>query len=328
MKAITQDRYGSADVLYLKDLPTPVPRADEVLVDVRAASVNAADWHIMRGEPRLARLDFSMFGLRAPRQRVRGSDFAGVVRAVGAAVTSFQPGDEVFGEGSGTFAEQAVAREAATARKPAEVSFEAAAALPMAGTTAQLLLARGGVRAGRSVLVNGASGGVGTFAIQLAAAKGADVTAVCSARNADQARALGAERVLDYAREDFATGPASYDVVVDLVGKRSLRDLRRVLAPGGVLVLSGGGVAGEGRTVGPLGLMLRGRLTARRGGRRTEIPMARPDARTLDELATLVAAGTIRPVIERTFDLTAAADAVRYLEQEHARSKVVLTTSR
>lgn len=327
MKAITHSRYGGPDVLALADVPDPQPRPDEVLVDVHAAAVNAADWHIMRGEPRLARLDFSTFGLRAPRQRVRGSDFAGVVRAVGPAVTEYAVGDEVFGEGAGSFAERVVAKAGAIARKPPEVGFEEAASLPMAATTALLLLRSGEVGAGSAVLVNGASGGVGTFAIQIARAWGAHVTAVCSTRNADQARSLGAEEVVDYTRSDFASADRTYDAVVDLVGNRSLRDLRRATAPGGAVVLSGGGVAGEGRWVGPLGLMSRGALANRLGRGRTAIPLARAATGDLAELAALVASGAVRPVIECVYDITAAADAVRHLEIEHARGKLVLRAS-
>lgn len=324
MKAIAQNRYGGPDVLAMTDVPEPVPGPDELVVDVRAAAVNAADWHIMRGEPRLARLDFSTFGLRAPRQRVRGSDFAGVVRAVGAAVTGFAVGDEVFGEGSGSFAEQVVAKAEATAAKPPEIGFEEAATLPMAGTTALLLLRSGGVESGRTVLVNGASGGVGTFAVQIARARGAHVTAVCSTRNVEQARSLGAHEVVDYTREDFAVSGRTYDAVVDLVGNRSLRELRRATAPEGTVVLSGGGVAGEARWVGPLGLMSRGALGNRLGRGRTAIPLAKANTADLEELASLVVSGAVKPAVERTFDITAAADAVRHLETEHARGKLVL----
>lgn len=325
MRAIAQSRYGGPEVLTMTEVPDPVAGEGELVVDVRAAAANAADWHIMRGEPRLARLDRSTFGLRGPRQRVRGSDFAGVVREVGAGVTGFAVGDEVFGEGAGSFAEQVVARAGAVARKPPELSFEDAATLPMAGTTALLLLRSGEVGEGRRVLVNGASGGVGTFAVQIARAWGAHVTAVCSTRNVDQARALGADDVVDYTRDDFVAPGRTYDAVVDMVGNRSLRDLRRATAPDGIVVLSGGGVSGEGRWVGPLGLMSRASLASRLGRVRTAIPLAHANTDDLEELASLVVSGAVKPVVERTFALPEAAAAVRHLEREHARGKVVLT---
>lgn len=326
MKALVQDIYGTSDVLRLEDVDDPVAGEGEVLVRIVAASVNAADWHIMRGEPRVARLmDRTIFGRRRPRERIRGRDLAGTVEAVGPGVVGWQVGDEVLGEDEATLAEYAAVPAASLARKPAGLTFEEAAALPLAGVTADLCLTAGAVRAGQRVLVVGASGGVGTFAVQLAVGLGATVTGVCSTRNVELVSSLGASAVVDYTREDFTRTGASYDVVVDLVGNRRLRDLRRVVAKGGTLVLSGGGNPGEGRFLGPVGLMAKGGLFGRLLGLRVQIPVARPDAARLTELAAMAAAGRLRPVIERTFPLADAAAAIRHLEVEHARGKVVVT---
>lgn len=326
MKALLHDTYGTSDVLRLDEIERPEPGPGEVLVRIAAASINAADWHIMRGEPRVARLmDRSMFGRKGPREPVRGRDFAGTVEVVGPGVTGWRIGDQVLGEDDATLAEFAVVPQACLARKPEALSFEDAAALPLAAGTADLCLARGGVAAGSHVLVIGASGGVGTFAVQLAVARGAIVTGVCRTRNIDLVTSLGAKEVVDYTREDFTRTGASYDVVVDLVGNRKLRDLRRVVAPGGRLVLSGGGNPGEGRFLGPIGLMAKGGLFGRLLGLRVQIPMATPDAERLTELAAMAARGEIRAVIDRTYPLTDAADAMRHLEVEHARGKIVVT---
>ncbi|MDC0765416.1 NAD(P)-dependent alcohol dehydrogenase [Streptomyces sp. HD] len=324
MKAVVQDRYGSADTLEFTDIDRPVPAAGEVLVRVLAASVNAYDWHFMRGDPLLGR---GMMGLRRPRTRVRGRDFAGQVEAVGAGVTGIEPGDEVFGEADGAFAEYVCARDGEVGPKPANLTFEQAAAIPLAGNTALIGLrdvAR--VQPGQTVLVNGASGGVGTFAVQLAKAYGAEVTAVCSTRNVDLVRSLGADRVIDYEREDFARGERRYDVVLDLVGNHSLAEFRRVLSPTGVLVLSGGGVYEGGSFVGPMGLFLKRRLVApfSRHQRLLEIS-ARQSKANLAALRELAESGKIAPVVERTYPLSEAAEAIRYLEVEHARAKIVVT---
>lgn len=326
MKALVQDIYGTSDVLRLDDVEDPVPGEGEVLVRIAAASINAADWHIMRGEPRVARLmDRKIFGRTAPRERIRGRDLAGTVEAVGPGVVGWQVGDEVMGEDEATLAEYAAVPASCLARKPAGLSFEQAAALPLAAGTADLCLTAGAVRAGHRVLVIGASGGVGTFAVQLAVRLGATVTGVCSTRNVELVTSLGASAVVDYTEQDFTRTGASYDVVVDLVGNRRLRDLRRVVAKGGTLVLSGGGNPGEGRFLGPVGLMAKGGLFGRLLGLRVQIPMARPDGVRLAELAAMAAAGELRPVIERTFPLADAAAAIRHLEVEHARGKVVVT---
>jgi NADPH:quinone reductase-like Zn-dependent oxidoreductase len=327
VKALTQDRYGSPDVLRFEDVPDPVAGPGEVLVRVRAASVNARDWHVMRGEPRVARLaDRSIFGRTGPTDSIRGTDFAGIVESVGPCVTAWRPGDEVYGESPGAFAEYVAAPETVVAAKPATLTFEEAAAIPLAAHTAVACLREGNLEAGQRVLINGASGGVGTFAIQIAKAVGGHVTAVSSARNADLARSLGADEVVDYAQRDFARAGHSYDLVVDLVGNRSLRDLRRVLTPTGWIALSGGGVSGQGRIIGPMSLFVRGQLLARVAGLRLVTPQPTPSTEVLAELAAMVEAGTLKPVIDRTFSLDAAAEAIRYLEVEHARGKVVITT--
>ncbi|MFI6007343.1 NAD(P)-dependent alcohol dehydrogenase [Streptomyces sp. NPDC051243] len=324
MKAVVQDRYGSADTLEFMDVDRPAPAAGEVLVRVHAASVNAYDWHFMRGDPLLGR---GMMGLRRPRARVRGRDFAGRVEAVGAGVTGMEPGDEVYGEADGAFAEYVCARDGEVGPKPANLTFEQAAAIPLAANTALIGLrdvAR--VRPGQTVLVNGASGGVGTFAVQLGKAYGAEVTAVCSTRNVELVRSLGADRVIDYTQEDFTRGGKRYDVVLDLVGNHSLGAFRRVLTPTGTLVLSGGGVYEGGSLVGPMGLFLKRRLVApfSRHQRLLEISALQSKA-NLAALRELAEAGKITPVVERTYPLNEAAEAIRYLEVEHARAKVVVT---
>ena len=326
MQALVQDIYGTSDVLRLEDVDRPEPKGGEVLVRIAAAAVNAADWHIMRGEPRIARLmDRGVFGRTGPRERIRGRDFAGTVEALGPGVTGWQVGDPVLGEAGATFAEFATVAVGCLARTPEALSFVDAAALPLAATTADLCLTRGGVQKGDRVLVIGASGGVGTFSVQLAAARGATVTGVCSTRNVDLVTSLGATEVVDYTHDDFTRTGASYDCVLDLVGNRRLRDLRRCVAPGGTLVLSGGGNAGEGRYLGPVGLMARGTIFGRLLGLRVQIPRAVPDAERLTEIAAMAARGELRCVIDRTYALSAAAAAMRHVEVEHARGKVVVT---
>jgi NADPH:quinone reductase-like Zn-dependent oxidoreductase len=324
--AVIQHRYGSPDVLTLGRVSTPAPGPDEVLVAVKAASVNARDWHIMRGEPRLARLmDPATFRIRRPRVAVRGTDIAGVVEAVGAGVTRWRPGDAVFGEGSGTFAEHAVVAADKLAAIPAGTSFDEAATLPLAATTALLCLRAADPQPGGTALINGASGGVGTFALQLARTMGLRTTAVVSPRNAAQARHLGANHVVDYTTHDFTRTGHRYHLVIDLVGNRRLRDLRRVVRPDGALVLSGGGVSGQGRTIGPLGLLIRAQLHARFTKPRILTPQAEPDTSQLEHLAELVRTGQLHPVIDRRFPLDAAADAIRYMETQHTSGKMVIT---
>lgn len=325
MRAIVHDRYGPPDVLSLATVDKPVAGDNEVLVRVRAAAVNARDWHTMRGDPYLARL---AFGLRAPRVRIRGTDFAGLVEAVGAKVTRFRPGDEVYGEVDAAFAEYVSVPDEAVDRKPANLSFAEAAAIPLAGNTALMGLRDAGrTRPGQRVLINGASGGVGTFAVQLAKSLGAHVTAVCSTRNVDLVRSLGADRVVDYTREDFAAGPERYDVVFDLVGNRPLTDLRRALTRTGTLVLSGGGVSSGGSLVGPIALVVRGQLLSRFVRHRVVVLSATPSRENLATLRELAESGALTPIIDRTLPLSETAEAIRYVEEEHARAKVVLTVA-
>ncbi|KAB1985795.1 NAD(P)-dependent alcohol dehydrogenase [Streptomyces triticiradicis] len=323
MKAIAQDRYGSPDVLELREVDAPVVADDGVLVRVRAAAVNARDWHLMRGDPYLARLGL---GLSGPRTKIRGTDFAGLVEAVGRNVKRFRPGDEVFGEADAAFAEFVCAPDGAVGPKPAGLSFEQAAALPLAGNTALMgLRDLGEVRPGQEVLINGASGGVGTFAVQIAKAFGAEVTGVCSTRNTDLVRSLGADHLVDYTREDFTRLGRRYDLVFDLVGNHSLTGFRRALKPTGTLVLSGGGVFEGGSAVGPMGLLLKGQVMSRFARHRLFVLTATPSKENLAALGELAASGKLVPVIDRTYPLDEAPEAIRYLEGEHARSKVVIT---
>ncbi|MGW5636209.1 NAD(P)-dependent alcohol dehydrogenase [Streptomyces sp. NPDC003832] len=323
MKAVVQDRYGSADVLEFGEIDRPAPGPGEVLVRVHAASVNAYDWHFMHGDPKLAR---GMMGLRGPRARVRGRDFAGVVEQVGAGITDLEAGDEVFGEADGAFAEYVCAPGGSVGPKPSNLTFEQAAAIPLAGNTALIGVRDvAAVREGQTLLVNGASGGVGTFAVQLGKAYGAEVTAVCSARNADLARSLGADHVIDYAREDFTRSGKRHDAVLDLVGNHSLAAFRRAVTPNGRLVLSGGGVYDGGSLVGPMALFIRRRLAAPFARQRLlELP-AHQSRENLAALKELAESGRLTPVVERTYPLSEAAEAIRYLEVEHARAKVVIT---
>ncbi|MET8779407.1 NAD(P)-dependent alcohol dehydrogenase [Nocardia sp. NPDC004654] len=322
MKAIMQDRYGSPETLEFGDVDPPLPGDDEVLVRVHAAAVNALDWHVMRGDPYLAR---PMMGLRGPRAKIRGRDFSGRVESVGRNVTRLKAGDEVFGEADGAFAEYVAAPEGVVAHKPARLTFEQAAAIPLAGNTALMgLRDLGQVQPGHRVLINGASGGVGTFAVQIAKAFGADVTGVCSTKKIEQALALGADRVIDYTKDDFATGTTRYDLIFDLVGNRSLSESRRALTPAGKLVLSGGGVYRGGSIVGPMALMVTGMALAR-FARWVDVLQVEQRADNLTALAELVEAGKLTPVIDRTYPLGEAASAIHYLETEHARAKVVIT---
>jgi NADPH:quinone reductase-like Zn-dependent oxidoreductase len=323
MRAIVQDRFGAPDVLSLREIDQPAVAPGEVLVRVHAASVNAYDWHFMRGDPYLARLTM---GLRGPKAKVRGRDFAGLVTAVGDGVTGLRPGDEVYGEVDGTFAEYVSAPDGMVDRKPGNLSWEQAAAVPLAGNTALMgLREAAAVQPGQRVLVNGASGGVGTFAVQIAKAFGAHVTAVCSTRNVDLVSKLGADEVVDYTKDDFASGGQRYDVVFDIVGNRSLADLRRVLTATGALVLSGGGVSKGGSFLGPMGLIIRGALVSRFIRQRLVVLQAKQSKGNLAALRDLIESGKVTPVIDRGYPLAEAADAIRYLESEHARAKVVIT---
>lgn len=326
MKAIIQDRYGSAETLALADVEKPVPAAGEVLVRVEAAALNAYDWHVMRGDPRMARL---ALGASRPRARIRGRDFAGRVEAVGADVRQVRPGDGVFGDlgdANGAFAEYVCVPEALVAAKPANLTAPQAAALPLAGVTALMGLRDvGRVEPGHRVLINGASGGVGTLAVQLAKALGATVTGVCSTRNVDLVKSLGADHVVDYTRADFTRDSRRYEVALDLVGNRSLTALRRVLVRQGTLVLSGGGVYQGGSLIGPVWLIARGRLVAPFVRHRIVTLATAPSRQHLDALRAYAEDGHLTPVIDRTYPLYKVPQAIRYLEGEHARAKVVIT---
>ena len=332
MKAMVQDGYGPPEQLKLQEIETPSPGRGEVLVRVKAASVNARDWHYLRGDPLLARLGSPALSLSAPKRKVRGSDVSGVVEAVGEGVSSVEPGDEIFGdlrEGDGAFAEFVCAPQELVSRKPSTLSFEQAAAVPLAAATALAGLRRtANVQKGQSVLINGASGGVGTFAVQIAKLLGATVTAVCSTRNADLLRSLGADRVVDYTREDFSSGPR-HDLVFDLVGNRRLADLKRVLAPGGMILLSGGGTSGNGRinALGPMRLMLGAQLFGRFHRADIRVLSDVPPGRDLAALRELCESGKVVPVIERSYPLSEVPRAIGHLEREHARAKVVITVA-
>ena len=327
-RAVLQHRYGSPDVLEVTRVPTPTPGPGEVLVRIRAASINARDWHVMRGEPRLARLlDRASFGLRRPRVATRGTDLAGTVESIGDGVTRWRAGDRVFGEGTATLADHAAVPADQLAAIPTSVGFDEAAATPLAATTALLCLEAAAPAPGDSILVNGGSGGVGTFAIQIAKALRLRVTAVVSSRNRALASSLGADQVIDYTTEDFTLSGRRYDVVVDLVGNRGLHELRRVVSPGGALVLSGGGVSGQGRVLGPLRLLVWGRVYGRARGLRVYTPQAAPSAVMLERIAELARTGQVATVIDRRFRLEEVADAIRHMETHHASGKLVVVTA-
>jgi NADPH:quinone reductase-like Zn-dependent oxidoreductase len=317
MKAIVHNRYGSSEVLEYKEIDPPVLRDDDVLLRVHAASVNAGDLFAMRGSPWLVR--FST-GLSRPKDHVLGWDAAGVVEAVGQNVTRFQPGDAVYCACSGAFADYARARESAVALKPASLSFEQAAAVPTAGLAAlQGLRDAGKVQPGQKVLINGASGGVGTFAVQIARALGAEVTGVCSTRNVEMVRALGADHVVDYTKEDFTRSGGRYDLILDNAASRSFGDLRRALTPEGLIVPNSGH--------GGMSYVLKSFALApfmRQQGRMYD---AKPDSTAMEALTELIEAGKVKPVVDRTYPLRDARQAFRYLEEEHARGKVVLTVA-
>ena len=322
MKAIVQDRFGPPDTLQLVDAEKPEIGSGEVLLKVHAAALNPYDWHMLRGDPRIARL-MGGVGLTRPKTRIAGVDVAGQIARVGADVHDLQPGDEVFGFARGALAEYATADAALVVPKPASLSFDQAAAMPMAAVTAlHAIRDRGRVQPGQRVLVNGAAGGVGTFAVQIAAALGAEVTGVCSARNIDLVRSIGAAHVIDYTSDDFADGPARYDVILDNVGNRTIRDLRRAVTPTGIVIVNGGG--SPGRIIGAVGSVLRAAVVNLFV--RQQITMV-PTTWSRDDLlavAELVEAGTLRPVIDRTYPLVDTAAGLEYVEAGHARGKVVI----
>ena len=322
MKAIVQDRYGSADVLEFKDIEEPVVGDEDVLIRVHAAGCGPDVWHLMTGMPYMARL---AIGLRTPKLPVLGWDVAGTVEAVGSNVTGIQSGDEVMGTTKGSFAELAIAKAEDLVPKPAGLSFEEAGALPISGITAlRAIRDEGHVQPGQTVLIIGAAGGVGSLAVQIAKAYGAEVTAVSSTSKEDLVRSLGADDVIDYTREDFTDGSRRWDVIIDTAGRRPLSQLRRVLTPKGTLVIVGGD--GGGRwTGGFFRGMLRAPVVSLFVGQRLRGLATKVKREDLIALTELIEAGTLRPVIDRTYPLIEAPDAIRYLEEGHSRGKVVIT---
>jgi NADPH:quinone reductase-like Zn-dependent oxidoreductase len=322
MKAIVHDTYGSADVLELRDVDQPTIADDEVLVRVHAAGVDRGVWHVMTGLPYPIRL--AGYGLRAPKNPVLGVDLAGVVEAVGKDVTRFQPGDAVFGIGKGAFAEYARVPENKLAPKPANLSFEQAAAVAISGLTAlQGVRDHGRVEAGDQVLIIGASGGVGSYAVQLAKAFGAEVTAVCSSTKVDLVRSLGADHIIDYTRDDFANGQRRYDVILDIGGNSSLSRLRSTLAPKGTLVIMGGET--DGRWLGGSDRQVRAMLLSLFTSQKLGTFICKENHEDMLVLKELIEAGKVTPAIDRTYPLSEVPTAVRYLETGHARGKVVIT---
>src|SRR5256885_793314 len=323
MKAIVYCEYGLAN-LKLEQIEKPTPTDDQVLVRVRAASVNPYDWHFVEGSPKIIRLFGT--GLRKPKDTRIGVDFAGTVEAVGKNVTQFKPGDEVFGGKGGAFAEYVTPRaDRAVALKPANVSFEDAASVNIAGLTAlQALRDHGKVQPGQKVLINGASGGVGTFAVQIAKSFGADVTGVCSTRNLDMVRSLGADHVIDYTKEDFTKSGQRYDVILDNVPNHSLSECRGVLTPNGKYVMIGGGGPHDSPWIGPFGRVINARLMSPFISQEMGMMMAEVKKDDLNILADLMQSGKVTTVIDRRYKLSEVPEALRYLEQGHARGKVVI----
>ena len=320
MKAVIYERYGSPDVLRLTEIAQPVPGPGQVRVQIRAAGVNAADWHLLRADPFLARMDMGLF---KPKRPVLGADIAGVVDSVDEGVTRFKPGDAVYGDlsgcGFGGFAEYAAVPESVLSPMPSNLAFSEAAAIPMAAVTAlQALRDKGGVGPGKHVLINGASGGVGTFALQIAKVLCAEVTAVCSTSKLEQARALGADHVVDYTREDFTRTGQTYDVIIAANGNRSLGDYKRALALGGVYVMVGGSTSQIMQAV------IFGSLRSGGGKKLTNL-MAKPNAADLAVITSWIEAGHVKPIMDRTYPFEQTADAIRYVEEGHARGKVVVT---
>jgi NADPH:quinone reductase-like Zn-dependent oxidoreductase len=320
MKAIVRASYGSPDVLELQEIDKPELVDDGVLVRVRAAAINPADWYGLTGRPYIAR---AQTGLREPKQQVLGVDFAGTVEAVGKDVTDLRPGDEVFGGRSGALAEYVCVR-VAVVPKPANLTFEEAAAVPVAAITAlQGLRDKGQLQPGQKVLINGASGGVGTFAVQIAKALGAEVTGVCSTTKVELVRSLGADHVVDYTQDDFTRSDRRYDLMLDIAGSRSWSECRRVLTPHATLVVVG---APKGSPLlGPLSHVVKMRLAAMRSSQRVVFFIAKLDKSDLAVLSELLEAGKVTPVIDRRYELSDVADAFRYLEEGHARAKIVVT---
>jgi NADPH:quinone reductase-like Zn-dependent oxidoreductase len=324
MKAIVQERFGPPDALRFVDTDPPEVGAGDVLVRVHAAAINPADWHILRGDPLVARLMGIV--LTKPKIPVAGSDAAGVVEAVGANVKRLRIGDEVLGFFRGAFAEVASAAEDKVVPKPAGLTFEQAAALPIAATTAlRGIRDVGRVQAGQRVLVNGAGGGVGSFAVQIAAALGAEVTGVCSTRNVELVRSIGAAHVIDYTTDDFTTGPTRYDVILDNVSTLPLSQLRRALTPKGILVLNGGG--SPGHVFGPIATLLKAIVVNLFVSQRLRPLPSKQKQEELLAVTHLIESGKLTPIVDRTYPLADTAEGVSYVEQGHARGKVVVTVA-
>ncbi len=324
MKAIVYCDYGLAN-LKLEEIAKPVPNDDQVLVKVRAASVNPYDWHFIEGTPYIMR--FFGVGLRKPKDTRLGVDYAGTVETVGKNVTQFKPGDDVFGGRGGAFAEYVCPRAArAIAVKPANITFEQAASVNIAGITAlQAIRDKGKIQAGQKILINGASGGVGTFAVQIAKSFGADVTGVCSTRNVDLVRSLGADHVIDYTKEDFAKSAEHYDVILDNVPNHSLSECRGVLTPNGKYVMIGGGGPNDNRWVGPFGRIIHALVLSPFISQQMGMMMADTSQKDLTILADMMQSGKIKPVIDRTYKLSEVPAAIAYLEEGHARGKVIIS---
>jgi NADPH:quinone reductase-like Zn-dependent oxidoreductase len=320
MKAIVQDQYGSADVLQLRDIDKPEIRADDVLLRVHAAGVHIGDWHLMSGEPYLMRI--IGFGFRGPKARVRGMDVAGIVEAVGQNVTRFQAGDEVFGTCSGAFAEYASAGQDMLAFKPANLTFEQAAAVPTSAFTALQALRTGGINPDQKVLIVGASGGVGLFAVQIAKSFGAEVTGVGSTAKVDLVRSIGADYVIDYTREDFTRSGQRYDLMLDMGGNRSVSQLRRALTPRGTLVLVGG--EGGDRWIG-IGRSLQALVVSRFVSHSLRPVSSKPNQADLQFLKELIEAGKVTPVIDKTYPLSEVPEAIRVLHEGRTRGKLVIS---
>jgi len=320
MKAIVQDTYGSAEALQLEDIDRPAPGDGEVLVRVGAASLFIGDWHVMTGLPYVFRL---VNGFGKPKVRVRGQDLAGTVETVGAGVTEFATGDEIFGTCNGSFAEYATARQDKIAPKPSNLTFEQAAAVPITGTTALQAVRRGGVRAEQKALVIGAAGGVGSFIVQIAKASGARVTGVCSTAQVDLVRSIGADEVIDYTRQDFTETVERYDVILETAGRHPVPQLRRALAPKGTLVIVGS--EGGGKWFGGISRQMRAQLISPFVGQKMGTFVAKQNGEDLLTLKELIEAGKVTPVIGATLPLESVSDAVQHMEQGHARGKIVIT---
>jgi NADPH:quinone reductase-like Zn-dependent oxidoreductase len=322
MKAIVYDEYGPPSVLQLRDIEEPAVGETDVLVRVRAAAANPLDWFAFTGTPYIARPGF---GLTKPTGKRLGADFAGVVESMGSNVTHFQPGEEVYGTTTGSFAELvSVGEDVSLAPKPTRLSFEQAAAVPVAALTAlQALRDKGSVEDGQQVLVNGAAGGVGTFTVQIAKALGAEVTAVCSARNVQMVAALGADVVVDYTREDFTQGPRRYDLMIDVAGSRPWSEVKRVLRPGAKVVIVGG--PKTNRMLGPLGHMLQMTVGSAFASQKTTFFISKENTDDLATLTGLIESGKVAPYVEQTYPLDQISEAMTYLGTGHARGKLVVT---